>query len=460
MTYDLVIRGGRIVTAHDDFVGDVAVRDGRIVAIGFDFRGEREIDATGHYVLPGAIDGHVHMRTERAEFVYDDTFTTGTIAAAHGGVTCMVDQVQVEAGTALADGVAQRLGDADGQCVIDYGFHVNLREPSLERVAEIPALARDGFPSFKLFMNYETYALPDAIIFAALQKVADVDGVAVVHAEHRGVIEELDRQNIELDRRSRRWNARARPAVMEGEATHRALAMAHVAGARAVIFHMTCAEGVRELRYAQQRGQRAFGEVCPQYILLDESALDDPVRGTALDFSPPLRTEEHRRALWEGLGDGTIGVVSTDHGPRRRVRERDGSLSTPPGTSGIEVRLALMHTEGVLAGRVSLQRWVDACCTRPAEIFGLPRKGKVCPGYDADLVVFDPERRLTLSADVLHSDIDYSTYDGMTVQGLPVVTISRGEVIVENGELQVRPGRGALAERGFGTPSAADLARA
>lgn len=448
MTYDLVIRGGTIITTHETYVADVAVAGEQIAAIGNGLAGAQEIDAAGMYVLPGAIDGHVHMRTNRAVDVYDDTFETGSIAAAFGGVTTMIDQAQVEVGTSLADGLDSRLEEASPS-LIDYGIHVNLREPTRERVAEIPAIAERGFPSFKLFMNYETYALPDEIIFAAMQQVAAHGGLAIVHAEHRQVIEELDRQNAAVGRTGYEWHLSARPAALEGEATHRALALANVAGARCLIFHMTAADAIRELQAARARGQEVYGEVCTQYVLLGDEDLADPLTGTALRFSPPLRTPEHREALWTALGDGTIDVISTDHGPRRRALDAAGNLYTPPGTSGIEVRLALFHTFGVLEGRLTLNRWVDACCTRPAFVCGLPTKGRLQVGYDADLVLFDPSRELTLSPETLHSDIDYSTYEGLTVHGFPHTTISRGEVLVADGKLLATPGRGKLAPRSY-----------
>ncbi|WP_411277604.1 dihydropyrimidinase [Gaiella sp.] len=451
MTYDLVVRGGTIITSDRSVVADVGVRGETIAAIGDRLRGAREIDATGMYVLPGAIDGHVHMRTNRAQDVYDDTFETGTIAAAFGGVTTMVDQAQVEVGTSLSDGLDSRLAEAEAS-LIDYSVHINVREASLERVAEIPAIAERGFPSFKFFMNYETYALPDEIIFAAMQAVASCGGLAIVHAEHRGVIEELERQNRLAGRTGPEWHLSARPPELEAEATHRALALAQIAGVRLLIFHMTASEALREVRAARARGQEVYGEVCTQYVLLSDADIYDPVSGTALRFSPPLRTPAHQEALWAALADGTLDVISTDHGPRRRVSGPDGQLYTPPGTSGIETRLSLFHTFGVLAGRMSLQRWVDACCTRPAVVCGLPTKGRVDIGYDADLVVFDPEAKLTLSHEVLHSDIDYSTYDGITVQGLPVTTISRGEVLIEDRTLMAAPGRGRLAPRGYPGP--------
>ena len=450
--YDLVVRGGLLVTADGEERQDLGIRGERIAAVGRGLAGREEIDATGLYVLPGAIDGHVHMRTDRPEDVYDDTFATGSVAAAFGGVTTIIDQAQVEPGTTLSDGLARRQDEARGASIVDYAFHLNLREASYERIAEIPAIAGRGCPSFKFFMVYEGYRLPDEFLFAAMREVAAVDGLSIVHAESHAVIEAILRENRLAGRVGRHHDAGARPAVMEGEAVHRALAMAAVAGTRTLIFHLTAAQGLRELVAARQRGQEAFGEACLPYLLLGPEALDDPVSGPAFDVSPPLRTPEHRSALWAGLADGAIDIVSTDHGPRRRVRLPDGGLGTPPGTSGVEVRLALLHTVGVLGGRISLARWVDACCTRPAELFGLPAKGRLEPGCDADVVLFDPALEVPLRAEALHSDIDHSTYDGVVARGFPVTTIRRGEVLVRDRVLVGAAGGGRFLEREAGPP--------
>ncbi len=358
-------------------------------------------------------------------------------------------QVEPGRGLMLAEGLRRRLDEAEGCCVVDYGFHINPREPRRELLDEIPALAREGFPSFKFFMNYEGYALPDDALLYGMQRVAEAGGLAVVHAENKAVIGELARQNEAAGRTGLRWYGSARPAVMEGEAAHRALAIARVAGCRVLVFHATAAEVVMELARAKETGYPAFGEACLHYLLLDESLLEDPDVGPAFELSPPLRDETHRAALWAGLVDGTLDVVSTDHGPRRLAPGPSGRLVPPRGTSGIEVRLALLHEFGVRTGRLSPERWVEVCCSGPAEVFGLPSKGRLRPGYDADVVVFDPEKEVTLSHARLHSNIDHSTYEGTTVRGYPVVTICRGEVVVEDGRLCVEPGFGQLAVRGF-----------
>jgi dihydropyrimidinase len=443
LTHDLVVRGGKVIGAHGEATCDVACDDGRITALGSALRGRRELDAHGLYVLPGAIDGHVHMRTERPKWVYDDTFASGSLAAAFGGVTTFIDQAQVEPGTTLSDGLDRRMDEAAGECVVDYGIHVNLREASRERIAEIPHIVERGCPSLKMFMAYEDFRLPDHLILAAMRELARCGGTAIVHAENQELIDELARdQGAE-----RRAQARAHDPVLEGEAVYRALAMARVAEVPVLIYHLSAGDAVRELEAARARGQQAYGEACLPYLLLGEEAYDVPVTGAALPLGPPLRNARHRDVLWDALGRAEIDIVSTDHGPRRSVRGDDGAVVIPPGTSGLEVRLALVHTCGVRAGRISLQRFVDACCTRPAEIFGLARKGRLEVGYDADIVLFDPGRTVTLTAGDLHSAIDHSTYEGWEVTGVPTTTIVRGEVVVADGELQVEPGHGRFVER-------------
>jgi dihydropyrimidinase len=444
--FDLVVRGGLVIGPAGEIRADVAVRGERIAAVGTGLRGRREIEADGLYVIPGAIDGHVHMRTDRPVDVYDDTFETGTIAAAFGGVTAIVDQAQIEPGTPLVEGLQRRLGEAEGQCLIDYGVHVNLREPSMERVRELPAAMAEGCPTVKMFMSYDRYQLPDDVLYRAMQQVAAQGGMAIVHAENGTVVAELMR---ELRDRGGAAYPDISPPILEGEAVHRALALAQLAGSRLLVFHLTSADAVVELRRAREAGQTAFGEALLHHLLVGDDVYADEEQAPQFMGTPPLRSAGHRDALWRALADGTIDVVSTDHGPRRRLPDEQGVPRHRPGTSGIEVRLALIHSEGVVHGRLDRTRWVETCCTAPARIHGFARKGLLAPGCDADIVLFDPTAARTLDAGMLHSDIDHSTYEGREVRGWPVTTISRGELLVDGGALRAEPGRGRFVHRAY-----------
>jgi dihydropyrimidinase len=448
LSYDLVVTGGLVVTPEQAAVADVAVSGERIAAIGRGLRGAVEVDARGCYVIPGAIDGHVHLNDPTfppyAEHTAD-SFGSGTRAAAFGGVTTVIDFAQPAVGQALLDGLDARLADAAGEAVIDYALHLNLRDPDPARLAELPGVFERGVPSFKLYMAYEGYRLPDAAIFRAFETIAERGGLAVLHAENDDVIVELSRRLAAGGKTGPQWLADACPPEAEAEAVHRAISLAGIAGTRLLVFHLSCGEAAAEVAHAKRRGQEVAAEVTSHGLVLERSALAaGDLRAQSLAVRPPLREAPQREALWAALADGTIDVVESDHCPRL---PRNGSH--PAGVSGVEARLALVHTFGVGAGRIDLHRWVHACCTRPAELFGLARKGRLRPGCDADIVVFDPTREVTLSADTLHSALPFSSYDGIAVRGVPVTTISRGEVIVSDGELVGSPGRGRFVERGY-----------
>lgn len=446
MSYDLVVAGGLVVTAEEVFVADVGISGQRIAAVGTGLRGERQLDARGLYVLPGAIDGHIHL-TDPTFPPYAiptaDSFATASAAAAFGGVTTIVDFAQPAVGQPLLEELERRLSDA-AESVVDYALHLNLRDPDPARLAEIPAVFARGVPSFKLYMAYEGYRLPDVAIFRAMEAVAAENGLAIVHAENDDVIVELGRRLAAEGKTGPRWLGAMCPSVTEGEAVHRAVALAGLAGARLLVFHISCAEGVREVGLAKERDQAVLGEATSHHLVLTDEALQpEDLRAQSLAVRPPIRDAAHRRELWRGLAEGALDIVSTDHCPRHPLETHH-----PAGVSGIEARLALVHTFGVLAGRIGLTRWVEVCCTGPADVFALSGKGRLLPGYDADIVLFDPEREVALSPRTLHSPIDFSSYEGVTVKGFPVTTISRGEVVVEDGKLLAGPGRGRFLERG------------
>ena len=421
MTYELVVKGGRILSPGLDFVGDLAIDGERIAALGRDLAGRRELDASGMFVIPGGVDGHVHMRTERPMFQYDELFSTGSTAAAFGGTTTMIDQVQADFGRTLNDELDTRMGLAEGQTAIDFAFHMNIREPIVERLDEIPS---------------------------------------ILHAENDSTLEESRRRARAEGRTALTdFEGQLSPAI-EGATAALVTAMAEEAGGRVLIFHVTSRQGVEALRAAKDRGVRAYGELAFVWAThTSEVMRGDPAKAMPFLLTPPLRDASHHEALWAGLRDGSLDVIGTDHAlmnpaPEARARElaahfalevefppsddalydADGNRLIPmlaPG--GIEVRLPLMYTLGVLEGRISLERWIEVCCSGPAELFDLHRKGRLEPGRDADVVLFDPRTPITYSAETLHSNTSYSVWEGWTAAGSVATTISRGRVIVENG---------------------------
>lgn len=455
MSYDLVIRRGRVITATHELTADVAVAGEKIAAIGHGLTGRRTLDADGLYVLPGAVDGHVHLSLHTSYGRTADDFYQGSVAAAHGGVTSFVDFVDPRPEQPLLQALAERRAEADGRVVIDYGLHMTLTGPMIAtRPAwrgEVPLARQAGCYSFKLYTAYPGYYLPDDALLQALEAVAAVDGLAVVHAENWPVIQTLTRRFVAAGQVEPRWHPHSRPAITEGEAVNRVLALARLTGARVLIFHISCAEAGHALALARADGQIAFGETCPHYLVLDDSAYLHP-RPEALRFlcQPPIRDHLEQQALWRALAGRSLDVISTDHCPHPDEQKQAGAddfTRTAGGISGIETRLALMHTFGVRTGQISRPRWVELCCSAPARLFGLPGKGELLPGADADIVLFDPARQVTLRATTLHSAIPYSQYEGIQVSGYPVTTLSRGEIIVDDGQFIGQAGRGRFCVR-------------
>ena len=446
MDYDLVIKHGRLITAHDTFAADIGINGERIATIGDRLSGQREINARGLYVIPGAIDAHVHLTDPDYAPLYTpnaDSFAVGSRAGAFGGVTSLVDFAAPKAGLNLEEALERRRKQADGQVVTDYALTLTLRDTNPERLKELPGVFERGVTSVKMFMAFEGYQLNDATIFRAMEIVAARKGLAVLHAENFDIIKELRRVRAEGET-DPKWHLATCPSVTEGEAVHRVIAFAKHTGARLLLYHQSCAEGVREIRLAKARGQAVYGEVCVAYLVYtSDDYARTPERGYTIVVSPPIREAHHQAALWQALADGTLDIVSADHGPQPRQPGQPGR-----GVSSIETRLALVHHFGVRTGRLSLNRWVEVCCTNPANIFGLPRKGHLLPGYDADLVLFDPDKTVTFTPQTLHSAIDYCSYDGLTVTGYPVVTLSRGGVMVEEGRFVGQPGWGRFIARG------------
>ncbi len=450
---DLIVRGGTVVTAAETYQADIGIEGEQIVAITRHLDGPRVLDATDRYVLPGAIDAHVHLELTLGDLTSSDDFVTGSIAAACGGTTTIIDFAESKRQHSLRDTLAERRGLADGRTVVDYGLHVSLLDAEAATLAEIPQLIRMGCPTFKLYMAYENSWLDDGQIWAILSTLAEQGGLPIVHCENHHVIARLIERFRAEGKVEPRYHPLSRPAVMEGEATGRAIDLARSTGCPTYIVHVSCKEALARIREARGRGQPVYGETCPQYLLLTEKEYLRPgFEGAKYVMSPPARTLADNDALWTALAKGELQVISTDHCPffYRGQKERgleDFSL-IPGGIPGVETRLALLYHYGVRRGRLSLQQWVAACCSNPACIFGLsPRKGQIAVGSDADLVIFDPQREVTLRARRLHQHVDYTPYEGRAVRGYPLHVLSRGELIVEHGEFIGKQGRGRFLMR-------------
>lgn len=452
MNYDIVIKGGRIVTAADDLVADVGIRGEQIAAVGSDLSGERMLDARGKLVTPGAVDIHVHLDMPIGPFTTSDDFFSGTRAAAFGGTTCIVDFVETAPQQTMLEALQQRRQIADAGVTIDYGLHMTIGPGDIERLDQLPAVYEAGCVSFKLYMAY-ALRLTDDQLFCAFEAIRRVDGLPVVHAENWDIIQELMRRNLGLGNTDPCWHPRSRPAIMEGEATGRAIDIATLAGSRLHVFHISCDEAAQRIAAARLRGLPVTGETCPQYLLNTQDVYDRPgVDGALGVCSPPIRDAASQEALWRALGRGDLQIVSTDHCPFTKA-EKESALADytriPGGVPSIEVRFPALYSEGVRCGRITLNQWVDLCCTTPARLAGFWRKGHIAPGYDADLVIFDPEKRVTIERGMLHENVDWSPYEGRTITGWPTATFSRGEIIVQDGQFKARAGRGRFTERRY-----------
>lgn len=455
----LLIKNGRIVTAIDDYVGDLHVEGEQIVRIGRELKveGAKVIDAAGRLVIPGGIDPHTHLDMPFGGTTSADDFETGTRAAAFGGTTSIIDFAIQTRGRSPLEGLEAWQAKAAGKAVIDYGFHLALTDLPEDRIAEMGRLAAEGVTSYKVFMAYPGSLLSDdGTIFRAMRRAGEDGALVCVHAENGIVIDALVRRAVSQGRLAPRDHAATRPARMEAEAVHRAIAIAEVAGVPVYIVHLSCAEALEEVKRARARGIQALAETCPQYLLLDETAYDAPDFGGAkYVMTPPLRAKVNQEALWQGLQSGDIQAVATDHCPfnfaGQKELGRHDFTKIPNGGPGIENRMALIYASGVATGRLSLNKFVEVTSTAAAKTFGMfPRKGTLAVGSDADIVIFNPDRKETISVAnpfTHHMNVDYSAYEGMEVQGYPEVVISRGQVVVDHGTFMGRAGAGQYLRR-------------
>ncbi|MFP4394171.1 MAG: dihydropyrimidinase [Anaerolineales bacterium] len=449
---DLAIRGGTLVTASEILPADAGVQEGRIACIGQDVRGREEIDATGLLVLPGAIDPHVHLAMPTGVTRSADDWRSGTIAAACGGTTTVIDFVEPEPGERLASALAKRRAEA-ADAVIDYGLHMTITDAREETLAQIPDIVAAGAPTFKTYTVYEGFRLDDGQLLAVMAAVRDANGMVLTHCENDAIVRRCTEALLAAGESGPGAYPRSRPIPAEGEAITRVLALAEVAQAPLYVVHISTARGAAALREARARGQRAYGETCPQYLLLTEVAYGRPgLEAAKFVCAPPLRAVMDNVALWKALARDEVQVVATDHCPFNVVGQkelgRDDFTQIPGGLPSIELRLSLVYGFGVVAKRLSLQRWVEVCSTAPARLFGLyPQKGTLFPGADADIVLFDPEQRARVTQERLHEQVDYTPYEGLHLHGAPVMTLARGRVIAREGEFVGQIGTGRFLER-------------
>jgi len=449
--YPLVIKGGLVVAADGVCTADVAIAGERIAAIGSDLAGVATIDAAGCYVIPGAIDPHVHLQMPLAGLVSTDDFRSGTLAAAFGGTTTVIDFVEPQPGQSMLEALAQRQAEADGRVAIDYGLHMTVptwHGAALERLAEVPAVVAAGCPTFKMYQAYAGMILDDVALLRALSAVGEAGGRTVLHSETGPVLDVLRAEALAEGHVAPIWHAYTRPAQLEASAVHRAVELADLAGCPLHIFHVGCAASVWEIEAARRRGLDVVAETCPQYLLLTaEEHLGGP-EGARYICAPPLRDLEDQEVLWQALADGLLHVVSTDHCPWTLAeKDRPDFAQIPGGVPGIEARLALVHHFGVNRGLLSLERWVQVCSTNAARWMGLTQKGRIAPGCDADIVIFDPQRERTITPATLHETAGWTPYDGLTVTGWPRTVLLRGKAIIDSDIYLGESGQGRFTRR-------------
>jgi len=453
----VLIKGGRVITAADDYVGDVYVEDERISLIGesLDAQADRTIDAAGKYLLPGCVDPHTHLDMPFGGTVTADDFESGQTSAAFGGTTCHVDFCIQSKGQSFAEALEQWHAKREGKSLIDNGFHLavtDLREGgSLEELARVPD---DGVTSYKLFMAYKgALMVDDETLFKTMQVASETGALVLVHAENGDAIDVLVKAALAEGKTQPHFHALTRPPETEGEATNRAIQLARVADANLYVVHVSCKEAIDPIAIAREKGWKTWGETCTQYFFIDYSFLERPgFEGAKYVYTPPPRAKENQDHLWKAVRSDVLSVISTDHCAfnwqgQKTMGENDFS-KIPNGGPGIENRLHMIHEFGVRTGRLTLNRMVELLATNPAKLFGLyPKKGTIAVGSDADLVIFDPEKRLTLSAETHHSKADYNLFEGTEVRGAPEIVLLRGQVLVENDRLVARPGVGQFVKR-------------
>ncbi len=459
-----LITNGHIFTSINDFVGDILIEGEQIAALGASgafasVQYDAVIGARGKYVFPGAIDVHTHMELPLPTTVASDDFETGTIAAACGGTTTILDFANQQRGHTLDEALQSWHRKASGKAVIDYGFHMTITDLAAAPEDAMDEMIGAGVTTFKLLMAYPgTFMVDDETIYRVLRRSARLGGLVMVHAENGIAIDFIVREAVAAGHTAPLYHALTRPAMLEGEAAQRAITLAILTEAPLYVVHVSCASSLHAVAAARVKGLPVWGETCPQYLYLDDSCYTKPgFEGAKFVCTPPMRSDADRESLWLGLERRELQVVSTDHAPFNFKGQKEMGLrdftKIPNGLPGVEHRVMLMY-DAVRTGKLDMHHFVDLLCTMPAKLFGLfPRKGTIAPGSDADLVIFDPERAMTISAANQHQRVDYTPYEGMPVQGVPDTVLLRGRVIVKDGQYVGGEGGGKfLARKTFVEP--------
>ncbi|MDA3812480.1 MAG: dihydropyrimidinase [Spirochaetaceae bacterium] len=445
MSFDLVIKNGTLVTASSTYKADIGIINGKISTIAENLDGENVIDATGKLVTPGAIDTHVHLEMPIGQYTSTDDFYTGTKAAAFGGTTTIIDFIEAKENQPLVEALEERKAKAESRSIIDFGLHMSIGPNDIKKLDQVQTAFDAGCRSFKIYMAYGM-KLHDGEILRAFKAIGEAGGLPIVHAENWDAITTLIDINISEGNTGPEWHTKSRPAILEAEAVSRVIDLATYVGVPVHIFHISCPEAIERIKNARIQGHFVTAETCPQYLCLTDEVFEvEGVEGALPICSPPIRGIIDQLELWEYMSSDSFHTISSDHCPftvQEKANGLDAFNTVPGGVPSIEMRFSAIYSRGVRDGFLTLNQWVDLCCSTPAWLFGLKNKGDIQIGKDADLVIFDPDKEMVLSEESLHEKAGWTPYKNMKITGWPIVTISRGEVIIKDGKCLAEKGRG------------------